>query len=141
MHCISLTLSVVLENFNLLSNFSRCNTLYKLLEASQELTILHFLLPTLVVYPLLLLYFSSNNSWSYGPTFHNDNMSYLPLFLCQHPSHLGLSMDLFDFPLCWLRFSLLYVLFYCFPISTLSVLPFLHIILSQILFLAALLCH
>ena len=44
--CMSLTLSVVLVDINLLPGFSRHNTLYILLEASQELTVLHFLLLT-----------------------------------------------------------------------------------------------
>ena len=126
--CTSLTLSVVLEKFNLLPNFSGCNILYKLLEASWELTVLHFLLPTLAAYPLLLFYFSSNNFRSYGSTFHNDNMSYLLLSLCWHPSHLGLSVDLINFPLYWLYLLYSYILLHCLSISVLSVLPSLHII-------------
>ena len=84
-HHMSLTLSVVLLKFNLLSNFSGCNILYRLLEASQELTVLYFLLPTPVVSPLLLLYSFPNSSWPYGPTSHIGNMSYSSLFPCWHP--------------------------------------------------------
>ena len=42
----SLILSVVLVKFDLLPSFSGRNTLYKLLEASQELTVLYFFLLT-----------------------------------------------------------------------------------------------
>ena len=75
-HCISLTLSVVLVNFDLLPSFSRYNILYKLLEASQELTVLHFLLPTCTAFLLSFLCVFSNNFWLYGPTFHIYSMSY-----------------------------------------------------------------
>ena len=120
---ISLTLSVVLEKFVLLPNFFGCNILYRLLEASQELTVLHCLLLTLAVSRLLLLYFSPNNSWPYGPTFHSDNMSYLPLFLCRCPLHLGLSVDLINFSLCWPCFLLSYILLCCLPTFVLSAPP------------------
>ena len=92
----SLALSVFLEKFNLLPSFSGRNTLYRLLEASRELTVLHFLLPTLAAPLLLLLYSSPNSFGPYGQTSHNDSTFYLPLSLCRHPLHLGLSVDPFD---------------------------------------------
>jgi len=95
-HRTSLTLSVLFVKFNLLPSFSGCNTLYRLEEASRELTDLHFLLPTPAASPLLSLYSSPNSFGPYSQTFHNDSMSGLPLFLYQHPSRLGLSVDLFD---------------------------------------------
>ena len=70
-HHISLALLVFLEKFNLLPSFSGCNTLYLLLEASRELTILYFLLPTLAASPLLLLYFSPNSFRPCDQTSHN----------------------------------------------------------------------
>ena len=69
---ISLALSVLLWQFNLFPSFSRHNTLYKLLEVSWELTVLHFLLPTLVAFLLSssLFPFFVNNFWLYGPIFY-----------------------------------------------------------------------
>ena len=80
-HCTSLTLLVVLLKFNLLPNSSRRNILYRLLEASWELTILYFLLPTPAAFLLLFPYVFPNNFWSYSPTSHIYNMFYLLLLL------------------------------------------------------------
>ena len=85
-HCTSLTLSVILENFNLLPNFSGCNTLYRLLEASQELTVLYYLLLTLIAFLLSSSSsISPSNFWPYGPTFHTHSKFCLLPFLCSHP--------------------------------------------------------
>ena len=116
-HRTSLAPSVFLEKFNLLPSFSGCSTLYLLLEASQELTVLHFLLPTLVASPLLLLYFSPNSFRPCDQTSHNDNMFYPLLFLYQRPLHLDLSMDPIGFLLCLMNF-----LSY-FPYSYIGLLP------------------
>ena len=99
-HHTSLTLLVVLVKFNLLPSFSGYNILYRLLEASRELIVLHFLLPTLAAFLLSSSYVSSNNFWSYGPTFHIHSTFCLLLFSYLCPFHLGLSLDLFDFFLC-----------------------------------------
>ena len=98
-HRTSLTLSVVLVQFNLFPSFSGCNTLYRLLEASRELTILYFFLLTPVVFLLPFFYAFSNNFWPYGPTFYICSMFCPLLFLCLSLLHLGLFLDLFEFPL------------------------------------------
>ena len=118
MCCTSLTLSVVLANFDLLPSFSRYNTLYKLLEVSQELTVLYFLLLTHVTFPLPFLCVFPNNFWPYGPTFRIHSMSYPLSFLCLPPLHLGLFLDPFEL--------FLYILP---PFSMLFVSSFLHTIL------------
>ena len=139
-YCTSLTLLVLLEKFNLLPNFSGHNTLYRLLEASQELTILHFLLPTPTAFLLLFPYVFSNNFWPYGPISHIHDTFYLLLFPCLYPLHLGLSLDLFGFLLYWMCF-LLYILPLCsvLLLSMLYVLLFLHIILLAMHFLLSVL--
>ena len=98
-HYISLTLSVVLVQLNLFPSFSGCNTLYRLLKASRELTILHFLLPTPTAFPLPFLYAFPNSFWPYGPTSHTYSTSCPLLLLCLYPLHLGLFLDPFKFPL------------------------------------------
>ena len=72
----SLALLVFFEQFNLLPSFSGHNTLYRLLEASRELTVLHFLLPTLAASLLPLLYSFPNNFGPYGQIFHSDSTFY-----------------------------------------------------------------
>ena len=83
--CISLTLSVVLVQFNLILSFSRHNTLYKLLEASWELTVLHFLLLTPTIFLLLFSYAFPSNFWLYGPTFYIHSTSCSLLFPYLYP--------------------------------------------------------
>ena len=114
-------------------NFSGRNTLYTLLEASQELTVLHFLLPLLAAFLLPSPCAFPNSFWPYGPTSHIHNTSGLPLFLCLHPSHLGLSVGPLEFLLYWPCFLQLlpYTLL---PFSTLFDLLFLH---TTLLFWAA----
>ena len=135
MCCISLTLSVVLAEFILLPNFSGHNTLYRLLEASQELTVLHCLLLTPAVF-LLLFPFSpifSNNFWLYSPTFCTCSRFCLPLFLCLYPSHLGLFLDLLSYPGLGCLILPPCILHCYFQPSILSVLLFLCMILLHIL--------
>ena len=115
-------------------SFSGHNTLYKLLEASQKLTVLYCFLPTPAVSLLSILSFpiSSSNSWPYGLIFHTHSMSYLFLFLCQHPSHLGFFLDPFDLLLNLVYLFLLFcVPYWGFLLSMLFSLLYLHIILSQ----------
>ena len=144
----SLTLSVLLEKFNLLPNFSGHNILYRLLEASWELTVLHFLLLTPTAFPLPFSYVFPNNFWSYGPTSHIHNIFYLLLFPCLYPLHLGLSLDLFGFLLYWIGFLLYWIGFLLLLLCILplclvlllfmlSVLLFLYMIFPYILLLAA----
>ena len=130
-HYTSLTLSVVLAEFILLPNFSGCNTLYKLLEASQELTVLHCLLPTPVAFLLSSLSSTfSNNFWPCGPTFHTHSMFYSLFFSCPLLLHLDLFLDLFDFDWVHLASDILH---YCFLLSIWSALLFSHTILLYIL--------
>ena len=124
----SLTLLVILVQFNLFPSFSGHNTLYRLLETSWELTVLHFLLPTPAVFLLLFLYAFSNNFWLYGPTFHTHSMSCPLPFLCLSPLHLDLSLNPFEFPLYWTYF-LLPLLCTFLPFSMLFAPLFPHIIL------------
>ena len=137
----SLTLSVLLEKFNLLPNFSGHNILYRLLEASWELTVLHFLLLTPTAFPLPFPYVFPNNFWPYGSTSHIHNIFYLLLFSCLYPLHLGLSLDLFGFLFYWIGFLLLLlcILLLCLVLllSMLSILLFLYMIFPYILLLAA----
>ena len=123
-----ITLSVVLVQLNLFPSFSGYNTLYRLLEASQELTVLHFLLPTPVAFLLLFLYAFPNNFWLCGPTSHTRSMSYLLPYLHLYPLHLGLSLDLFDLLLYQVYFLLLFLCILL-PFSTLFVPLFPHMIL------------
>ena len=124
----SLTLSVVLVNFDLLPSFSGHNILYKLLEASWKLTVLHFLLLTHVAFPLPFLCVFPNNFWPYGPTFHIHSMFYPPPFLYLHPLHLGFFLDPFELLLYWMYFLLLSLCIL--PLfSMLFVPPFLYMIL------------
>ena len=109
--------------FNLLPNFSGHNTLYTLLEASRELTVLHFLLPTPAVFLLPFPCVFPNNFWLYGPTFHIRSMFYLLPFLYPRLLHLGLSLDLPEVLPYSLLFPYILLLF-----SMLFVPPFLHII-------------
>ena len=95
-HRTSFTLSVILVQLNLFPSFSGCNILYRLLEASQELTVLHFLLLTPIAFLLPFLYVFPNNFWPYGPTSHIHSMSCPLLLLCLYPLHLGLSLDPFE---------------------------------------------
>ena len=127
----SLTLSVVLVKLDLLPSFSGRNTLYRLLEASRELTVLYCLLLTPVAF-LLLSPFSTypNNFWPYGPTSRTHSRFCLLPFLCPHPLHLGLSLDPFDFG--W-AYSAPCIPYCCFLLSMWSVLLFLHMILYCIL--------
>ena len=127
-HCTSLTLSVILVIFDLLPSFSGHNTLYKLLEASQELTVLHFLLLTHAAFQLPFLCVFPNNFWPYGPTFHIHSTFYPLPFLCLHPLHLGLFLDPFELLLYWTCFLLLPLCILP-PFSRLFVLPFLYMIL------------
>ena len=92
-----------------MSSFSRCNTLYRLLEASQELTVLHFLLPTPVAFPLLFLYTFPNNFWPCGPTSHTHSMFCLLPYFYLYPLYLGLFLDLFDL----LFYQVYFLLFLC----------------------------
>ena len=96
---ISFTLSVVLVQFNLFPSFYGYNTLYRLLEASQELTVLYFLLPTPTAFLLPFLYAFPNNFWPYDLISHTHSMFCSLLFFCLYPLHLGLFLDLFEFPL------------------------------------------
>ena len=127
MCCISLTLSVVLTEFNLLPSFSGRNILYTLLEASQELTVLYFLLPTPAAFLLLFSYAFPSSFWPCSPTFHTHSMSYLLLFLYLYLLCLGLSLDLFDL----LLYQVYFFLFFCIPLpfSMLFVSLFPHMIL------------
>ena len=109
-------------------SFSRCNTLYILLEASRELTVLHFLLPTPVAFLLLFPCIFPSSFWSYGLTFHTCSMSYLLPSLCPHPLCLGLFLDLFELLLYWMCFLLLSLCIFP-PFSMLFVLSFLYMIL------------
>ena len=70
--------------------------MYKLLETSWKLTVLHFLFLTLVVFlpPSPLFSFFANNFWPYGSTFYIQSTSYLPLFPYQHPLHWSLLLAL-----------------------------------------------
>ena len=108
----SLTLSVVLEKFNLLPNFSGHNTLYRLLEASRELTVLHCLLPTLAVFLLPFPFsISPNNFWPYSPTFCTHSKFCLLPCLCLHPLHLDLFLDPFGFDWAYSAPGILYCCF------------------------------
>ena len=111
-----------------MSSFSRRNTLYRLLEASQELTVLHFLLPTPMAFPLLFLYAFPNNFWPCGPTSHIHSMSCFLLYLHLYPLYLGLSLDPFDLLLYQVYFLLLFLCI-TLPFSTLFVPLFPHMIL------------
>ena len=96
---ISLTLLVVLVQFNLFPSFSGHNTLYRLLEASQELTVLYFFLLTPVAFSLSFLYTFLNNFWLYSPTSYTYSTSCPLFFPCLYLLHLGLFLDLFEFSL------------------------------------------
>ena len=109
-------------------SFSRYNILYRLLEASRELTVLYFLLLTPVAFLLLFLYAFPNNFWPCDPTSHIHSMSCLLLYLHLYPLHLGLSLDLFDLLLYQVYF-LLFFLCIPLPFSTLFVPLFPYMIL------------
>ena len=135
MCCISLILSVVLAKFILLPNFSGCNTLYRLLEASQELTVLHCLLLTPAVFLLLSSFSSifSNNFWLYSPTSCTYSRFCLSLFLCSYLSHLGLFLDLLSYPSLGCLILSPCILYCYFQPFISSVLLFLCMILLHIL--------
>ena len=108
----SLILLVILERFNLLPNFSGCNTLYRLLEASWKLTVLYCFLPTLAVFLLPFPFsISPNNFWPYGPTFCTHSKFYLLPFLYPYSLHLGLSLDPFGFDWVYLAPGILHCCF------------------------------
>ena len=109
-------------------SFSRHNTLYRLLEASRELTILHFLLLTPMAFLLLFLYAFSNNFWPCGPISHTHSMSCLLPYFHLYPLHLGLFLDPFDLLLYQVYFLLLFLCILL-PFSTLFVPLFPHMIL------------
>ena len=83
-----------------ITQFFWAQYLYRLLEASQELTVLHCLLLTPAVFLLLFSFSSifSNNFWLYGPTSCTCSRLCLSLFLCLYPLHLGLFLDLLSYP-------------------------------------------
>jgi len=106
--------------------YSGYNTLYKLLETNQELTVLYFLLPTLVVFLLSSLFFSfsANNFWPYSSIFYKQNISYPFLFLYWYLLCWGLFLASI-FPSC----SMLLLWSSNLLLFTQSILFFLYIIL------------